>query len=593
MVGALEAGEVVDIVEEQVLENGASRLRLERPAGASGPVGWVSATGPTGQAFLVPAGDGDTAQAREPASPSMAADAPASPSVSSDAAAPTAAEPKKGWFGWGTGTKAAGEHIAAAVGAAAETRVEKPLVPVERVRMVSVVTRTDEKGKQYTAFGITVYPLPVATGVGGGEFVTAEEWVVHRRFSEFVELRTQLLALDKQFEQVEFPSKHASMFTGAAQVNTARRLALERWLTAVLAQPTSNKLVSRFVEPEVAAATPNAASAADSAKPATASVATPASEPTPASAAEDPAMRRTWRLRKVKIAAAVPTGDDAQTPAGAKEDTAYTLQVHPREKGSEFWEVSRKYSEFCTLRVALRKSCGAVLRSNDRVFPVERVWNRKQLDTKAAENRLTALQTWMDNVVGLRPDEVALMDFVSAETSAGGEVVASRNGGIEEPVVQASEASAAWGASLTALLASPALAIMRSAAGGLADAGTAGATAAGTRPAGRELPLPLDAAWADAEKFLTPSALRSNDAPIQYPTPSQVLNVYTAEQNGLLPAPSVDLYRITHEHRPGLGFQPLVVNRANITGISTKYSQGKEFTVYVNLWHRQHAHCFD
>jgi hypothetical protein len=399
-----------------------------------------------------------------------------------------------------------------------------------------------------------------------------------------VELRAQLLALDKQFEQVEFPSKHASIFTGAAQVNTARRLALERWLTAVLAQPTSNKLVARFVEPEVAAATPGDALAADSDKPAPASVANTASEPTPAPAAEDPATRRAWRLRKVKIAAAVPTGDAAQTAGGIKEDTAYRLQVHPREKGSEFWEVTRKYSEFCTLRVVLRKSCGAVLRSNDRVFPVERVWDRKQLDTKAAENRLAALQTWMDNVVGLRPDEVALMDFVSPESASDGEDVASRNAGVEGAVVQAGEASAAWGTSLTALLASPALAIMRSAAGGSSDIGTdvGAAAAAGTAPAGRELPLPLDAAWADAVKFLTPPPLRSSDATVQYPPPPQVLNAYTAEQNGLLPPPSVDLYRITHEHRPGLGFQPLVVKRANITGISTKYSQGKEFTVYVN-----------
>lgn len=94
MLGALEAGEVVDITEEQVhfktfplfctyvspqrcpcltavwshfgfytslqvLEIGASRLRFERPAGgssnggAAGPVGWVSANGPTGLPFLV------------------------------------------------------------------------------------------------------------------------------------------------------------------------------------------------------------------------------------------------------------------------------------------------------------------------------------------------------------------------------------------------------------------------------------------------------------------------------------------------------------------------------------------------------------
>jgi hypothetical protein len=580
VLGALEAGEVVDIVEEQILENGASRLRLERTAGASGPVGWVSATGPTGQAFLLPAGDVDAAEATVPASLSATVLPPASSDGSAESTAPnTAEQKKKSWFGWGTSADAHavddGDVVADA--AATQAMANRAVVPVERVRMVSVVTRTDDKGKQYTAFGITVYPLPVAAGDGEEQFVTADEWVVHRRFSEFVKLRTQLLALDKTFESLEFPSKRVSVFAGAAQVNTERRLALERWLTAVLAQPISNTLVSQFAAPDLEApAQDNAVAAPPAAK----SVAKLSSEPASPCGTEGTATQRTWRVRKVKIAATVLADEDGQALVGGKEDTAYTLQVHLREMDSEPWEVSRKYSEFCTLRAALRKSCGTVLRSNDRIFPVDRVWTRKQMDTKAAENRLTALQTWMDNIVGLRPDESALMDFVSPEATEDDENGPSRNAGMEQLAVDAGEASAAWGASLTSLLASPALAIMRGAASGLPDGGTEGAAAQAT-PAGRELPLPLDAVWVDGVKFLTPSILHTSDTPVQYQPPAEVANLYAAEQDGLLPPPSVDLYRVTHEHRSGLGFQPVVVKHARITGISTKCNQGKDFTVYV------------
>ncbi len=583
VLGALEAGEVVDIVEEQILENGASRLRLERTAGASGPVGWVSATGPTGQAFLVPTAEADAAEATVPGSLPTAALPPADSLGSSESAAPNSAEPqKKRWFGWATSAdaQAADEVDAVVDGTAAQAMAGRPAVPVERVRMVSVVTRTDDKGKQYTAFGITVYPLPAAAGDGSETFVTAEEWVVHRRFSEFVNLRNKLLALDKTFEPLEFPSKRVSMFTGAAQVNTERRVALERWLTAVLAQPISNPLVSQFVAPDLEAAAAEEEASAAAATAAAAADAKLTSEATPACETEGTATQRTWRVRKVKILATEGNEDD-RVLVGGKEDTAYILQVHLREVDGEPWEVSRKYSEFCTLRAALRKSCGTVLRSNDRIFPVDRVWTRKQMDTKAAENRLTSLQTWMDNIVGLRPDEVALMDFVSPEATDDDESGSSPNAGacMEQPTLDEGEASAAWGASLTSLLAAPALSIMRGAAAGLSAGGAEAASEA--KPAGRELPLPLDAAWVDGVKFLTPSVLQSSDTSVQYQPPMEVQNVYAAEQNGLLPPPSVDLYRVTHDHRPGLGFQPLVVKHASITGISTKCSQGKDFTVYA------------
>eukprot|EP01043_Picozoa_sp_COSAG02_P052149 COSAG02_NODE_5579_length_4215_cov_4.280369_1_plen_257_part_10 len=105
----------------------------------------------------------------------------------------------------------------------------------------------------------------------------------------------------------------------------------------------------------------------------------------------------------------------------------------------------------------------------------------------------------------------------------------SRNAGMEQLAVDAGEASAAWGASLTSLLASPALAIMRGAASGLPDGGTEGAAAQAT-PAGRELPLPLDAVWVDGVKFLTPSILHTSDTPVQYQPPAEVANLYAAEQ---------------------------------------------------------------
>ena len=54
-----------------------------------------------------------------------------------------------------------------------------------------------------------------------------------------------------------------------------------------------------------------------------------------------------------------------------------------------------------------------MLRSNDRSFPVNRVWGWGGLDTKASDERLTALQIWMDNVVGLRPDATPLVEFIS------------------------------------------------------------------------------------------------------------------------------------------------------------------------------------
>lgn len=578
VIGALEAGEVVDIVEEQILENGASRLRLERAAGCTGLVGWVSATGPTGQAFLVPAGD----EPAEETSLSDRASAPAPTSAgstsSSEPAAPSAVEPKKSWFGWtgSSATKAEGDTDVVPHPAAVDARSDRPLVPIERVRMISVVTRMDDKGKQYTAFGITIYPLPVASGEGGSEFVTAKEWIIYRRFSEFVELRTQLSALDKTFEQLEFPPKRVSMFAGTAQINTGRRLALERWLTAVLAQPISNELVSRFAAPDLELATPDETLGADGTESAAESAATSATDPSPAPEIADVATNRTWRLRKIRIT--VPTDDGEQAHGGGKEDTVYTVHIHPREKDVAPWEVSRKYSEFCTLRAALRKSCGAVLRSNDRVFPVNRVWTRKQLDTKAADDRLTSLQMWMDNVVGLRPDEAALMEFVTPEAAGDDENGASVID--NSPVVEVGEAPGAWGASLGSLLSSPALAIMRGAAGGLSNIATEDAAgAAETIPAGRALPLPLDAAWTHSKPMLTPSALRSDDEPVEFPKPARVTNAYTAEESGLLPAPRMDLYRVTHEHRPGVGFQPLVVKRARITGISTKYSQGKEITV--------------
>lgn len=577
VVGTLEAGEIVNIVEEQILENGASRLRLERAAAASGPVGWVSATGPTGQAFLVPGADEGEAGVSAPDSVTTPADPPASSIDNSEPVNSSAAQPQKSWLGWGSSTDTKQDTVANEV--AADARPEGPLTPVERVRMISVVTRTDTKGKQYTAFGITVYPLPVAAGDGGDTFVTAEEWVVYRRFSEFVELRAQLVALDKTFEQLEFPSKRFNMFGGAAQVNTERRLTLERWLTAVLAQPISNKLVSKFVAPDLEPVTAGDASSAggveSAAESAAESFVTPG--PTLDSGPQDGETHRSWCVRKIKIAPGTAAGDGEQALGGGKEDTVYKMQIHPRGKGSEPWEVSRKYSEFCTLRAALRKSCGAVLRSNDRVFPVNRVWTRKQLDTKAAEDRLTALQTWIDNIVGLRPDEPALLDFVSPETVGDGENAATENLDADEVT---GEGVAAWGVSLTSLISSPARAIMRGAGDDIGGAESE-ETAPEATPAGRELPMPLDAVWPDSEKFLTPTALHNSDASVQYPIPTQEPNEYTTENSGLLPHPSVELYRVTHDHRPGLGFKPLVVTRARITGISVKYSQGKEFTVYV------------
>lgn len=592
VLGALEAGEVVEIVEEQVLEIGAGRLRFERTVDSTGPAGgWVSATGPTGQAFLVPLGDAAEAelQAESSAEPAPSAATATSADSPEALAAGTAAEPKKGsWFGgWGSSTATEDGDADDSGEAEGAEHDDGPVVPVERVRMVSVVTRTDKKGKQYTAFGITVFPLPVATS-GGEGFETAEEWVVYRRFSDFVELRTKLITIDKQaFEGLEFPSQRVTMFSNAAKVNTGRRLALERWLTEVLARPTSNEVVSRFAAQEAekppAPETPTAApEPASSATDAVAAADAPAAAEPAAAAAE----QRTWRVRKVKMSATA-ASDDEQGLAGAKEDTAYTVHVYPREEGGTPWEVPRRYSEFCTLRAALRASCGAVLRSNDRVFPVDRVWSRKQLDTKAADERLAALQIWMDNVVGLRPDEPKLVEFISpVVVGKEGDATASVDSGAD--AVAGGEAGAdqaAWGASLTSLLAAPASgwSFRPTAMLGAGGDDAAAEAAVESTPAGRELPVPLDALWEATEKFVTPFPPGGNSTGVTYPAPAAVVNAYEVAAEGLLPPPLVELYRVTHEHRPGLGFQPLVVERASITGIATKYSGGgkAEFTVYT------------
>ena len=340
---------------------------------------------------------------------------------------------------------------ATAAGASgAEEPVEElgPVVAVERVRMVSVVTRTDpDSSEQYTAFGITVFPRAVAAS-GGEAFQTGEEWTVYRRFSDFSELRAKLIVIDPlAFEKVEYPVRRLSMFGGgsSAKVNTERRVGLERWLTAVLQEPSANEPVSRFAAEDTAA--PPAPKPEPTTTPAAATPVVAETTEVVDPAAEPPA----WQVRKVKI---TPTAvADEAAAIGAKEDTAYTLRIYPRAEGVEVWEVCTKYSEFCTLRASLRASCGAVLRSNDRSFPVNRVWGWGGLNAKAADDRLAALQTWMDNVVGLRPDASPLIEFITppAEEATGTDDP-SPNTAVESVDITGGAGSAeaaAWGASLT------------------------------------------------------------------------------------------------------------------------------------------------
>lgn len=58
--------------------------------------------------------------------------------------------------------------------------------------------------------------------------------------------------------------------------------------------------------------------------------------------------------------------------------------------------------------------------------------------------------------------------------------------------------------------------------------------------------------------FLRARAAAASPDQVTYPPRKQVDNAYTVELKGLLCPPMVDLFRVTHEHRPGLGFQPLV-----------------------------------
>ena len=133
--------------------------------------------------------------------------------------------------------------------------------------------------------------------------------------------------------------------------------------------------------------------------------------------------------------------------------------------------------------------------------------------------------------------------------------------------------SAAWRTSLSSLLASPASMIFSSRAA--TDA------AADTQPAGEPLPPVTTELWEASEKMLTPSVPGGLTTAVEYPAPTPPENVYEASGAGPFWTPSLELYRVTHDRRPGIGFQPRVVTRATITGVETKHVGGKEHTAYM------------
>eukprot|EP01044_Picomonas_judraskeda_P004067 COSAG03_NODE_350_length_8727_cov_145.845913_7_plen_889_part_00 len=130
------------------------------------------------------------------------------------------------------------------------------LTPVAAAKVLAAVQVPGVVGeKDYTAY------LVECTGLSG------DKWVLAKRFSDFVALRDELIALGlDEASAWDFPSK-MTFFKSDEEVQAERVSGFEKWLSLVLARREVNaadeKAVLMFFRPDPVGKTPTASSAAE------------------------------------------------------------------------------------------------------------------------------------------------------------------------------------------------------------------------------------------------------------------------------------------------------------------------------------------